>query len=414
MKPRLRWLLALLALTPARSVPAETTLRVASYGSFADSVRSAIPLWEKKHPDVKIHLTTNAYFDHHNAMLNKLELGSTVPDVMAVEVGFIGRFAESGGLEDLGAPPYDARPLLAKLLRFTGPQATSGRGILAAMPADVGPGTLFYRADLLEKAGVSEKELTTSWESYIEAGKKVRAATKAYLLADAADIMMTIIRADLKDGEGIFFDEDGKVLVDAPRFQRAFELARAARRAGVDARYPAFSNEWTEAFRRGILTTQPMGAWLAGQLQNSIAPRSRGLWRAAQLPGGAFASWGGSFYAIPKDAEHKAEAWEFVRFMCFDVEQQLNAWRSLDAWPALATAQDDPFVDEPMPFLGGQKARQLWKISAAKIPGVAVHRLDPVASDIVGAELKEVLENDKPIERALADARRQIERRLEK
>src|SRR5512138_2359595 len=416
MKRCFRWALALLVSAMAVTAQAETTITVASFPSFDESVKAAIPLWEKTAAgkDVKVKLVSLAFGDHHNAMITALASGSNLPDVMAVEIGFIGRFAESGGLEDLGAAPYNGKPLLEKLLKFTRSQAQSGSGILAAMPADVGPGTLFYRKDVMDKAGVTEKDLTKSWESFIEAGKKVKAATGAYLLSNAVDIKDIYIRSDLKDGQGIYFDKAGKVLVDSPRFKKGFELAKAARVAGIDAKVGTWSNEWAEGFKRGTIVTQASGAWLAGHLNNWLAPDTKGLWRASQLPNGAWATWGGSFYAIPKKAEHKAEAWEFIKFMCFDKEQQLNALKSLDAWPALIAAQNDPFLDQPMPFLGGQKARQLWKVAAAKAPAIVVNKLDPVAADVVNAELEQVLEKDKPIDQALADAQQQIERRIRK
>lgn len=415
MKRCFRWALALLVSAMAMTARAETTLTVASFPSFDESTKAAIPLWEKKHPDIKIKLQSLAFGDHHNAMITALASGTNLPDVMAVEISFIGRFAESkGALEDLGAAPYNGKPMLDKLLKFTRSQAQSGTGILAAIPADVGPGTLFYRKDIMDKAGVTEADLTKSWESYIEAGKKVKAATGAYLLAHANDIKDIYIRSNLKDGEGIYFDKSNKVLVDSPRFKKAFEYAKAARAAGIDAKVGAWSNEWAEGFKRGTIATQAIGAWLAGHLNNWIAPDTKGLWRAAQLPAGAFATWGGSFYAIPAKAEHKKEAWEFIKFMCFDKEQQLNALKSLDAWPALIAAQNDPFLDQPMPFLGGQKARQLWKVAAAKAPAIVVNKLDPVAADVVNAELEQVLEKDKPIDQALKDAQQQIERRIRK
>ena len=78
--------------------------------------------------------------------------------------------------------------------------------------------------------------------------------------------------------------------------------------------------------------------------------------------------------------------------MTLDRDQQLRAFRALDAFPALVSAQEDAFVDQPIAFLGDQKARQLWKVSAARIPATAVHRQDPVALEIVNAELENVLE----------------------
>ena len=394
------------------SANAATTITVASFPSFDEAVKAAIPLYKKAHPDVEVKLVSLAFGDHHNAMTTALATGANLPDVMAVEVGFIGKFAESGGLEDLSKAPYNGLQYKSKFAKFTIPQAMGGSGNLSAMPADIGPGAMFYRSDLMEKSGVTEADLTKSWGSFIDAGKKVKAATGAYLIANAVDLKDIYIRSGLKDGEGIYFDKKGKVLVDSPRFQQAFELAKQARTAGVDAKIGAWSNEWSEGFKRNQIATQMMGAWLAGHLASWLAPNTKGNWRSAQLPNGAFASWGGSFYAIPKAAAHKPEAWEFIKFMTMNKDMQIEAFRKLDAFPALIEAQNDPFLDQPIEFLGNQKARQLWKVAADKIPAVAVDKFDPIANDIVNAELEKVLEQNKDIKTALADAKSQIERRV--
>ena len=402
----------LLGLWTSLAAQAGTTLTVASFPSFDEAVKVAIPEFKKKYPDVEIKLVSLAYPDHHTAMTTALATGTKLPDVMAVEIGFIGKFAESGGLEDLGAAPYNAMQYQKQFARFTYPQAMSGLGKLAAIPADIGPGALFYRKDLLDKAGVTEAELTKTWDGFVEAGKKVTAATGAYMIDNAVELKDIYIRSGLKDGEGIYFDKGGKVLVDSPRFQKAFELAKAARVAGIDGKIGAWSNEWGEGFKRDKIATQMMGAWLGGHLASWLAPDTKGNWRSAQLPNGAFASWGGSFYAIPKKAENKQLAWEFIKYMTLDKEQQLRAFRALDAFPSLIAAQDDAFVDQPIAFLGDQKARQLWKVSAQKIPATSVHRQDPVAQEIVNAELENVLEKGKDIKQALVDAKSQIEKRV--
>ncbi|QSI76585.1 ABC transporter substrate-binding protein [Niveibacterium microcysteis] len=402
---------AVLAGLCGSAADAATTITVAAFPALDAAVKAAIPLYKKLHPDVEIKLVSLAYADHHVAMTTSLATGANLPDVMAVEVGFIGKFAESGGLEDLGKPPYNAAQFKDKFARFTVPQATGPNGSLAAIPADIGPGTLLYRKDLMDKAGVTEADLTKSWESYIESGKKLKAATGAYLVASAADIKDIYIRSGLKDGEGVYFDKAGKSVVDTPRFVKAFELAKAAHTAGVDGKISAWSNEWSEGFKRGQIGTQMMGAWLAGHLQTWLAPNTKGAWRAAQLPAGAFASWGGSFYAIPTKAAHKPEAWEFIKFLTLDKNMQIESFRKLDAFPALIEAQNDPFIDQPIDFLGGQKARQLWKVAAEKIPAIDVDKYDSIAQEIVNAELEKVIEQNKDIPKALADAKALIERR---
>ena len=129
------------------------------------------------------------------------------------------------------------------------------------------------------------------------------------------------------------------------------------------------------------------------------------------LPGGISASYGGSFYAIPKRAANKAAAWEFIRLMTADVQTQLDSLRVLDSFPALLAAQNDPFFDEPIAYLGGQPARRLWREIAGKVPAIAVNKYDSMATDMIRSEFEEVLTEDKPIAKALADARLLIEHR---
>jgi len=400
------------ALLAAGTVMAQkTVLTVASFPDLDRAAKAALPQWTRLHPDIEVKMISLQYPDHHTAMTTALATGSGMPDVMAVDFRFIGKFAESGGLEDLSKPPYDGNALRSRFVRFSFPQATSSSGALTAIPADIGPGTLLYRKDILERAGVAEADLTRSWESFIEAGKKIKLSTGAYLLANATDIRDIALRSGLSDGEGVFFDANGKALVETPRFVRAFELGRAARSAGIDARAVAWTNEWAAGFRNNRIASQMMGAWLAGHLKNWMAPDSKGLWRSAGLPGGVHASYGGSFYAIPKKAANKAAAWEFILLLTANRDVQLQSLRVLDSFPALLAAQGDPAMDEPIEFLGGQPARRLWRDSAAKIPAITVNRHDAMATDVVNAEFERVLSEGKAIPAALADARALIERR---
>jgi multiple sugar transport system substrate-binding protein len=153
---------------------------------------------------------------------------------------------------------------------------------------------------------------------------------------------------------------------------------------------------------------------LAGHLNNWIAPQTKGLWRAAQLPEKSWASWGGSFYAIPKGATHKPLAWDFIQMMTLQADLQLKAFKAEDAFPALQEVHKDAFMDQPIEFLGGQKARLLWREAAQKTNAIDVHKLDPIAEEIVNTELDKVLDQGKDVRTALADAKALIERRAKR
>ncbi len=401
-------------LATASSRAQATTLTVASFPSFDDAVKAAVPLYRKVAPNVTLKLSSLAYADHHAAMVTALSTGAGLPDVVGVEHAYLGRLIDSGGLEDLSKPPYDGLSLRGRIVPFAFAQATRRDGALSAIPADLGPGSLFYRQDILAKAGVSEAQLTKSWESYIEAGKQIKARTGALLVPNANTLLRIVTRADVPAGEGIYFNKDDKPLLNTPRFEKAFALAREVRQNKLDGKFLRFTNEWAEGFKRGTYATEMAGAWLGGHMATYLAPNTKGLWRASQLPAGAFASWGGSFYGIPArlPAERKRLAWEFVRYMTTNREMQLAAFKSLDAYPALIEAAKDPFAEQPIEFLGGQKARLIWREAAARISPLEVHRLDPIAEEVIDKELDLVLEAGKEIPKALADAQRAVERRV--
>ncbi|OYU68447.1 MAG: sugar ABC transporter substrate-binding protein [Burkholderiales bacterium PBB5] len=354
---------------PLRAARARV-LTVAAFPLMDKIVEAAQPQWQQMHPDVELKVLSRPYADHHTAMTTALSTAVYLPDVMALEQSFVGRFAQGTGLDDLSRAPFDIGRHRAHYAPYAYDQATTRSGAVVAAPADIGPGTLLYRTDLLAKAGV-------------------------------------------RPGEGLYFDKDSRVLVNTPRFHRAFEVARKVRQHQLDARVGEWTNDWAEGFKRGTLATEMSGAWLVGQLNNWVAPATKGLWRASQLPEGAFAAYGGAFYAVPRHSapENKALAWDFIRLMTLDRARQFAAFKSQDAFPALVDCYDDPFFDEPLPFLGGQPARLLWREAAKRIVAMPVHKQTTFADEVITTELDHVLDRGKPIPQALADAERLIARR---
>lgn len=397
----------------AQASAPDQKLLIAAYPAVDKIVKAALPAFKALHPGIEVSVVSRQFDDHHTAMTTALTTASNLPDVMTLEVDYLGRFARGIGLEDLSRPPYNVLQDRPRFVPYAFDQATDRTGAVLAVPTDIGPGTLLYRADLMAKAGVTEAELTASWDGYVAAGAKLKAATGARLLPHAREIKDIVIRAMLQPGEGLFFDRQGRALADTPRFHRAFELALRVRQQGLDAKGVPWSSDWAENFKRGGVASVMIGAWMAGHLNNWLAPGTRGQWRAAQLPEGAFAASGGTFYAIPRRANpsHKRAAWDFIRMMTLGRTQQLAAFKSEDAFPALLEAFDDPFFEQPIDFLGGQAGRTVWRDAARRIQAVPVHKQDSFAGEVINTELDKVLNRGKRIDTALADAQRLIQAR---
>ena len=389
------------------------TLTVSLFPDMDTAIKAAIalPEFKKEFPGVDVKIVPLAWADHHTALTNALATGSGAGDVVAIDVSYIAKFAETTGLQDLNKAPYSAGSLKSKFVPFTIAQATTDDGRLIALPNDIGPGSMFYRRSVLKKAGVSVADLTKSWDSFLEAGKKIKAKTGAYLIANANSVAELMYKSNIPAGEGVFFDKNGKVLVDSPRFVKAFQIAKAVHDAGLDGNINEWTNEWYEGFRKGTVATQFSGAWLYGQLKGWMAPDTGGDWGIANLPNNAYASWGGAFWAIPTQGKQKDLAWKFVKFITANKAAQLAAFKANGAFPSLKAAQSDPSFNEPIEFLGGQKARLMWKSAAARIKPIDVDKYDTVAQEIIYNTLKQVINENKDITAALAEAKTQIERR---
>ena len=400
------------ALMLGQALAQRVTLTVAAYPAVDEIVKAALLEWKKKHPQVDVKVVGREYADHHTAMTTALATSSGLPDVMALEYGYLGRFALGGGLEDLEQAPFLAGSALPKLVPFAVAQGRSGASGLSAMPTDIGPGVMFYRQDLLKKAQLAETDLTGSWDGFIRSGQQLKKSTGAYLVAHARDIKDVVIRGNVPAGQGIYFDAQGKSVIDsAERFRKGFELARRIRSEGLDAKVNAWSNEWGESLKRGQVASQMMGAWLGGHLQNWLAPNTSGLWRSTVLPERVAISWGGTFYAIPKKAVHKELAWDLIKHLTLNRSQQEMAFEKFNAFPALIEAHSGAYFDQPVAFLGGQKARIAWRQAAAQISPTRVFKADAVAEEIVNAELDLVLTKGKSIDQALKDAHQAVQRR---
>ena len=175
----LAWQLAQGAEAGAHSPP---ELLVAAYPSVDAIAKAAIPAFQKLYPEVKVNVVARQIGDHHTAMMTALSTASYLPDVMAIEVGYLGRFARGGGLLDLTQAPWNARVDSHQLAPFAVTQASPNGQSMFAIPSDIGPGTLIYRNDLLKEAGFDARVFEGRWEDLVNTGIALKSKTGAYLV----------------------------------------------------------------------------------------------------------------------------------------------------------------------------------------------------------------------------------------
>ena len=392
---------------------AQTILTVGVFEPHQDHVERVLDQFYEQHPEVMVELRTLGFTDHHDLLVTNLATGSGAADVVVIEIGYIARFVAEGGLRDLSVAPFDADQYQDLFVDYAWAQGRSEDGRQVAMPTDIAPGTMFYRRDHLETLGWTIDEVIASIDSYLDYGRALQ-EHGVFLVANAASVADGLIRSDIPAGDGIFFDGDGRPLLNSERFLHAARVAKTIRDEGLDAQIGAWSSEWFEAFRQGTTATELSGAWLAGHLANWMAPETSGMWGASVVPGDTMVSWGGSFWSIPAQtpADKVDAAWDLILFLTTNPEIQLAAFRNIDAFPAMPVTYDDPMFEEELEFLGGQPARQLWASIAERIPGVRTHQGDVIANEIWESALGEILNEGRDVQAALDEAQMLVERRV--
>ena len=409
MKLKSITLAAMVSAAAIGSVQAEENIRFDGFPDFDSSLNVLLPGFTEK-TGVKVDYLMNNHGDHHTKLTTNLATGSGAGDVVVVDVEKIGPFVASGGLVNLSAS-FKADQYKDDFAPYAWAQGQGADGDVYGIPVDLGPGVMYYRRDLLKDTGENINEVIKNWDSYIAYGEELK-KNNVYLIASAADVAQAIIFTTVGDNEGLYFDAKGEPIVTSPRFVKAFTIAKEIRDKGLDARITAWSNEWYEGFRKGTFATQLSGAWLLGHLQNWIAPETSGKWGVENLPNGIYGSWGGSFLSIPKQSEHKEAAWKLIQYMTTEREVQLKHFETIGAFPANKTTYDSPIFNEEIPFLGGQKARLLFADVAKNIKPVLPAKGDHVARAIILENaLMQVLDEDRDIKEALAEAERLIKRR---
>lgn len=401
----------------------KTTIDVAVYPELDKAFYTIVSNFMRDNPDIGVRLRVNGFGDHHsNLMTGPLTQGPFF-DVVAVEIQFIGQLSGGGGFVNLLKLPYNAVKYKTNFVSYSWAQASTGPSNLVAMPIDIGPGCAYYRVDILEKYGINYTNIKTLYDLFQVGLKVTQKGTDGkpsqWLMADDGDIFNMILRSDSIR----YFDVKGKAFLNRVRVKQAALWQKKIHDGGLSARIGTWSQEWKAALNadsdNGAIVFQPSGPWLASYLKRYFSANQSGNWRVAPLPSlqtdgvPLNMSWGGSFLAIPISSHHKTEAWKFIEYVITNQEIQMELFRKANVFPAWIPVWDNAEFNEPIPYLGNQDARKIWKDIAGKIPPVYINEKDAVAQNILAANISEVVLSNRNVDDAIKQAQKELEQQLE-
>ena len=391
---------------PTATVGPARTIEVWYYD---DSLATLVDAFRRAHPDIAVNFRPEG--DIQQALLRALRGGVGLPDVCAFSDSVASELAAQGGMLDLAAAPFDAAAIKGDFVSSAWAGGTSAEGRQIGLPLNVYPGSFWYRADILEAAGLpfapeQLQDRLSDWEALLTLAQELRAALpETALLADAvSDVFFTMW---LQQG-GVWL-EGTKVVIEE-RYTPAAQAAVLARRQQLDANLAPGGSSFDTALREGQVAGLFAPAWFQGYL-SEIHFNQVGKWRVVRAPGGDF-NQGAVYLGIPSASTKQEPAWEFVRYCCATVEGQNTFLKAAGDFPAYTPAWRDPLYDAPVSMFGDQHTYRLWAevAAAAPVPSATPH--DRTMYDALYPHIRDLVAGGGDPAQALRDAEAAIVARI--
>ncbi|MFT4280916.1 ABC transporter substrate-binding protein [Microbacterium sp.] len=338
-----------------------------TYWTWTPSAEAQVKAFQKAYPKVKVTVVNTGSANDNNLKLqNAIAAGSGAPDVVQVEYQSLPQFILSESLLDLSAYGFgDLEDLYTP-----GPWgAVAQQGGIWGLPQDSGPMALFYNKRVFDEFDL---DVPTTWDEYIEAGRKLHAADPEYYITNDAGVDAGFGTSMIWQAGGRPFSADGEKVTVNLADEGTLKWANTWDTLvdeGLMSQIPGWTDEWFQGLANGKIATLPIGAWMPGVLESGAADGA-GDWRVAPMPtydGGAAvtAENGGSSEAVTKQSKNPALAAGFLKWLNSS-EESIDVFLASGGFPAtVADLESDEFLNYESDYFGGQKINEVL-VSAAK------------------------------------------------
>jgi cellobiose transport system substrate-binding protein len=366
-------------------------------GGLSDKVVADVP---KQFTDINFK-STQIGGDFKEKLVTTITSRQFLPDITGLKGEDIAYFmSQQNQFLDLNT--LGAGDLKSQYLEWKWKQGSTPDGKLIGFPIDIGPTAVFYRADVFEKGGLPTKPEDfaaqySTWDAYFQAGVKLKQATKAYLVGEAAEVFDMAVGQSTKR----YADANNKFIGDQDHIKRAFDLATKATALGISFKVASGGTDANAALAQGTLAAKLGAAWVALDIKSG-AEKTAGKWRVAAMPEGP-ANQGGSFLAIPKSSGNPKKAFEIIKWL-LNPENQGRGYTDAALFPSAPAAYKLPALTAPDDFFGGQVTIDVFGPAAQKIPIAFESANDSALREPFANELANVETKGKNADQAWKDA----------
>jgi multiple sugar transport system substrate-binding protein len=343
-----------------------------TFWSWVPGIDTVVAQWNSAHPNIHVTVSKQAQGDEEVTKVLTANQAGNPPDLFQAEYQALPTLVSNGAVADIKKYASSAQAQFAPGVWST---ITLGTDAVYAVPQDVGPMMLYYRADIFASMGLS---VPTTWDEFALVAAEVRQKDpKKYLTTFSAGDPGWF--AGLAQQAGAqWFGVSGKTWTvnvnDAATLKVADYWGNLVA-TGVIDKQPMYTPEWNKALDDGTLIAWPSAVWGPGVLAGN-ATHTKGDWKIAELPQWtagqhATGSWGGSSTAVAAKSKHIEAATQFAVWLNTDAAAVSGLITNGGIYPAATSAQTGGALAQAPAFFANQPDfYTLAKRFAATVAGV--------------------------------------------
>lgn len=327
------------------SSDSKTVIKFWAMGAEGEHVQKLLPEFHRRHPDIEVKVQGIPWTAAHEKLLTAYA-GNSLPDICQLGNTWIPEFNLLKALEDL-EPWLAPGGKIKKDDYFPGIWETNVIDSSAfGVPWYVDTRLLFYRKDILEKAGYAHAPRT--WEEWYEVSKRIKQLPgnkEKYALLLPTNEWTPFVVIGLQTGSQLLKDDNRYGDFSGPRFTRGFEFLMQFYREQLA---PVGITQVTNIYQglaEGFFAMYITGPWNIGEFKRRLPTELQNDWMTAPMPspdantpGVSLA--GGSSLVMFKHSQKKEQAWKFIEYLS-EAQQQLEFYHITGDLPAVRTAWND-------------------------------------------------------------------------
>jgi multiple sugar transport system substrate-binding protein len=323
----------------------ESVITFWGLGSEGEFVKQLIPKFEAENPGIKVKVQMVPWTAAQEKLISAFA-SDNLPDVFQLGNTWVPQFAQLAGISELD---YFIREsdVIKKDKYFNGIWDTNVLDTsVYGIPWYIDTRVLFYRTDILQKAGFNSPPKT--WEELYQLSKNIKENHKGeekYAIFIATNEWANFIIFGLQNGAEILKDNNSYGNFSSPKFAEAFsylvnfykENLTPLGVSQVTNVYQAFAEEYFSIYISGPWNISEFKKWMTGDLKDK--------WMTAPLPGPnantkGVSLAGGSSLVISQISKYKNEAWKLIEFLSRS-ETQIEFYHLVNDLPAVKAAWRD-------------------------------------------------------------------------